>query len=434
MELNEILSRIGSHREIYENSYAAHCPSCKTDDEALNILYDTNDGFTYMRCSNGCTQTQICNALSISESDLYAASASPMSKYFKPLFDFEEQEAKWLIEGWLPEGQITLLAADGGVGKTTLWCDVAAAISSGKQCILDAEGTVREPKKVLVLTTEDSINKKLKAKLKAAGADESNIMALDLQQDRDGEALSSLTFGSKELSSVIRAFHPALCIFDPVQGFIPPDINMGSRNAMRCALAPLIPLGEECGTTFLIICHSNKRKGASGRDRIADSADLWDISRSVMMAGYTQVKGIRYLSNEKNNYAALPDTVLFSINKSGLIEKNGTTDKRDRDYAAAALQYKSEEKSAPQRDDCKRFIIDILKACEGNKIRSSELNNLARDEGYSKGTLQRAKDDLRATGEIFVEREGGKDGAWYVKLGEYFTKAPEWEQAPFDLS
>ena len=36
---------------------------------------------------------------------------------FKPLSDFQEEEATWLIPGWVPEGQITLMAADGGVGK-----------------------------------------------------------------------------------------------------------------------------------------------------------------------------------------------------------------------------------------------------------------------------------------------------------------------------
>jgi hypothetical protein len=39
---------------------------------------------------------------------------------FRPLREFQEQEAQWLIPGYLPQGQITLLASDGGIGKTTL--------------------------------------------------------------------------------------------------------------------------------------------------------------------------------------------------------------------------------------------------------------------------------------------------------------------------
>ena len=240
----------------------------------------------------------------------------PFLSCFKTLNDFTEEEAKWLIPGWIPEGQITLLAADGGVGKTTVWCNVITALSNGTSSVLDPLGYQREPAKVAFLTTEDSVRKKLRRKLRKAGANLENIITPDFLADKDG-VLRELKFGSAEMERFIRYFKPVLCIFDPVQGFVPPDINMGSRNAMRDCMAPLISLGEECGTTFLVICHTNKRKGASGRERIADSADLWDISRVVMMAGYTEDQGIRYLSNEKNNYAQLQETILFSIDDSG---------------------------------------------------------------------------------------------------------------------
>ena len=32
---------------------------------------------------------------------------------FKPLTEFEEEEAEWVIPGWMPAEQLTLLAADG---------------------------------------------------------------------------------------------------------------------------------------------------------------------------------------------------------------------------------------------------------------------------------------------------------------------------------
>ena len=42
---------------------------------------------------------------------------------------------------------------------------------------------------------------------------------------------------------------------------------------------------------FLIIEHANKQSGVWGRKRIADSADIWDISRSVIMAGKPMKQG-----------------------------------------------------------------------------------------------------------------------------------------------
>ena len=330
---------------------------------------------------------------------------------FKPLSEFEEQEAKWLVEGWIPEGQITLLAADGGVGKTSLWCNLTAGISCGNPTILDSPSVRREPKRVMFLTTEDSIRKKLKRKLRLAGVDMGMVFAPDFQNDPDG-ILRKVKFGSDELAQIVRYFRPALCVFDPLQGFVPPDINMGQRNAMRDCMAPLVALGEEVGTSFLVVCHSNKRKAASGRDRIADSADLWDISRSVMMAGHTETDGVRYLSNEKNNYTALHETLLFSIDGEGQLHQEGTSWKRDREFQAES----TEARSAPKRDDCKEFLVKTLEQYDG-KLPVKELEKKAVTAGYSPSTIRRAKDGLRIDGTIRFARASSKRTApWLAVL------------------
>ena len=321
---------------------------------------------------------------------------------FKPLDSFEEQEAEWLVPNLIPKGQITTIASDGGVGKTTVWCNLVAAISSGRACFLDPPDYEREPQKVAFLTTEDSVRKKLKKRLREAGADMSNIITPDYARDTDG-LLRRLKFGSAEMEQFIRWAKPALCVFDPLQGFIPPEINMGSRNAMRDCMAPLVSLGEETGTTFLVVCHTNKRKGAFGRDRIADSADL--------MLGYTEEQGVRYLSQEKSNYAELQETRLFSIDDNGQIHLEGTTWKRDREYmtdGAACV-------SAPNRDDCKSWILNRLDAA-GGSMPTKDLEDLAKAEGYSYRTLRRAKDELKHDTEIrYYQIGAGKDKTWYIE-------------------
>ena len=88
--------------------------------------------------------------------------ASTLLSLFKPLEEFPAEEAKWLAPGWIPEAQITVIAADGGIGKTTLWCNIIAALSNGGTCILDPPGVTRQPVKVTFLTTEDSVRKKLR--------------------------------------------------------------------------------------------------------------------------------------------------------------------------------------------------------------------------------------------------------------------------------
>lgn len=331
---------------------------------------------------------------------------------FKPLTDFPEEEAKWLVPGWIPEGQISVIAADGGIGKTTLWCHIIAALSNGANCILDPPGFKREPKQVCFMTTEDSVRKKLRQKLRLAGANMDNIITPDFPNDRDG-LLRKVKFGTPEMEEVLREFKPVLCIFDPVQGFTPPNINMGSRNEMRDCLAPLVSIGEDINTTALIICHTNKRKGASGRERIADSADLWDIARSVMMAGFTDEQGVRYLSNEKNNYGQQQETILFTIDDNGQIQKAGTSWKRDRDY----IQGSEYSKSAPVREDCKAFILKTLNEA-GGSMPTAELEAKASAAGYSFSAIKRAKQELKAEGAVKHFSTGSArngDRVWHIK-------------------
>ena len=319
---------------------------------------------------------------------------------FKPVSEFEEQEAEWLIPGWIPKGQVTIMAADGGVGKTSVCCNITAAITSGGCCVLDPVGTKRVSGTVLLLTTEDSISKKLKKKLRLAGADQKNIIAPDPALDVNG-FLRELKFGAPQFAEMIRKFKPTLCIIDPVQGYVPPDINMGSRNAMRDCMATLTTLGEETGCTFIVICHSNKRRGASGRERISDSSDLWDIARSVIMAGFTKEDGVRYLSNEKNNYAMLQKTVLYRMDNNGLPEFVDFSDKRDRDFVAEAFFSKKREE-----EPVNEALMAALKE-EANPFEPVKFSYATWEEKHG-ATLWGGKQPKRALDEVkpLLEADG----------------------------
>lgn len=361
----------------------------------------------------------------IDEQKARSTSGDSFLELFKPISEFDEQEAEWLIPGWIPKGQITLIVADGGVGKTTLWVNIVAALSSGRACILDPPGFTRKPEKVAFCTTEDSVKKKLRKKLREAGANMENVIAMDLSGDKTGE-LSDFKFGSDKMKKFVNYVRPVAAVFDPIQGFVPPDINMGSRNAMRDCMAPLIALGEDVGTTFLVVCHTNKKRGVSGRDRVSDSSDLWDIARSVIMAGYTENQGVRYLSNEKNNYTALQETVLFSINSSGQIVREGTTWKRDKDYVMESLT----ARSAPKKDDCKDFILQTLQAAPDQRMKSDDLIRKAQEFGYAYDTIKRSRKEMIADSVIENTYEGtkGKKGrVCFVSI-----KGEELEQLPFD--
>lgn len=348
---------------------------------------------------------------------------------FRTMDTVPEEEAQWLVPGYIPQGQITLLAADGGVGKTSFWCQLLAALSTGRRTLLEEvspkgdsdflsektdtpaetmsakQDTPHKERWGAFFSTEDSVRKKLKKKLRLAGAKMMNLITLE----SSSTALLELRLGSPELSDFIHSYRPALCVLDPIQGFLPHGVNMAARNEIRECLAPLMALGEQVGTAFLLVCHTNKRAGAWGRTRLADSADLWDAARSVLMMGDAG-DGRRYLSQEKNNYGSLQPTRLYTFSDSGLLVPAGLTQKRDREF-----QLQAQPSAAPKREGCKEFLLQKLEE-NGGSLPAKELEELAREEGYTKTTVRHSKGELKDSGFLRFRQECvGREKRWWVE-------------------
>lgn len=348
---------------------------------------------------------------------------------FRTMDTVPEEEAQWLVPGYIPQGQITLLAADGGVGKTSFWCQLLAALSTGRRTLLEKvspkwdsnslsekadtpaetlsakQDTPHKERWGAFFSTEDSVRKKLKKKLRLAGAKMMNLITLE----SSSAALLELRLGSPELSDFIHSYRPALCVLDPIQGFLPHGVNMAARNEIRECLAPLMALGEQVGTAFLLVCHTNKRAGAWGRTRLADSADLWDAARSVLMMGDAG-DGRRYLSQEKNNYGPLQPTRLYTFSDSGLLVPAGLTQKRDREF-----QLQAQPSAAPKREGCKAFLLQKLEE-NGGSLPAKELEELAREEGYTKTTVRHSKGELKDSGFLRFRQECvGREKRWRVE-------------------
>ncbi len=338
--------------------------------------------------------------------------AANQSTELLTLADVEEKEPEWLIGGYIPRGEISILAGDGGAGKTSAWCALAAAVSFGGRSFLESAipdpVPVRAPGTVLYFSSEDSNEYVLRKRLRQNGADLNRIKTLDSADDR----FQLLTLNGDFLERLVAAHRPALCVFDPLQAFIG-GANMVSRAEMRECLKRLHPIGEKYGTAFLIIMHTNKQQGVWGRNRLSDSSDIWDISRSVMIVGNTPQEGIRYISHEKSNYGPLGETVLFSIDGESTVIRRGSSPKKDREYVAEAARI---ARAAPAAEEAKAFILDYLND-EGGSCTVGDLDEAAEAFGISRHTLQKAKSSLENAGKITRTREAngqGKGQKWLI--------------------
>lgn len=325
----------------------------------------------------------------------------------------EKKTAEFLVPQYMPKGAITILAGEGGSGKTTVWCSIAAALSAGRMPffvqpeMLPREWSNIPPQKVIVFSGEDSAEYVLKERLEKNGADCGNILTIP----QSSEDFLNVTFSGRYIERVIQSEHPDLCIFDPIQSFVPDNIDMGKRNAIRQCLQPLAGYGEKYGTTFLLVVHANKQSGVWGRRRMADSSDIWDIARSVLMLGEVAEGKTRYISQEKSNYGVKGRSALFAID-DGAVRFCGYSDKRDREFVQEQSNF---NRISPALDTAEDFILEYLQ--DGKEHLVSDLDTAAQVDGISPASLKRAKNNLKQDGEIVYHSSGfGVDKKFYVAL------------------
>lgn len=139
-----------------------------------------------------------------------------------------------------------------------------------------------------------------------------------------------------------------------------------------------------------------------------------------------------YLSNEKNNYAELQETILFTIDTEEQVHKAGTSWKHDRDYILDT----ENAKSAPKREECKAYLLKAL-AEVGGSMQTDALDAMAKDAGYSFSSIKRAKAELKREGKVRYSQTGdNKDRVWHIHVVESalpdFAELPEGETTPFD--
>lgn len=348
------------------------------------------------------------------ERTIYGTQEAPINEddlKMPTLEDYPEEPVEWLIPEYLPKGQITLICGTGGTGKTSVWVSLLASLSAGERILFDGFGDFygdRQPMQCMFFSSEDTVENVIKGKLRKGHARMRNIHTISLNDPR----FEKIQFGSKYLEKLLEKYRPALCVFDPLQAFIDGHIKMADRNAMRQTMRSLIEWGKTYGTTFLIVMHTNKQLNVWGRNRMADSADLWDIARCVWMVGDADDQGMKYLSHEKSNYGRTGKTMLFR-NDDGQPVFKGWTDKKDREFVLEAAKKRNESRNGSSVSDvCGAIISELADHPDGMPI--SEMDELMQQIGYSGYIIRKAKNELKEAGKIIITKKGF-GGIWGIK-------------------
>ena len=297
--------------------------------------------------------------------------------------DVVSKEVEWLWYPYIPYGKITIVEGDPGEGKTTLVLKLAAALSRGLPLPCD-DDRERESIHIIYQTAEDGIDDTIKPRLEKAGADCSMIRVID-----ETEKELSMTDDRLEQASVETGAR--LVILDPIQAYIGAKVDMHRANEIRPVLKHLGMIAEKYNCAIVLIGHMNKGSGAKAAYRGMGSIDFFAVARSVMLVGRIEGQSnLRAMIQIKNNLAAFGHPKAFELAEDGFHWLG--------DYEITADEVLGGMvPKASKLEMAKQFLREQAERTQ--KILSTEIIELAAQEGISKRTLETAKKELKIKAE-----------------------------------
>ena len=176
------------------------------------------------------------------------------------LADVQPEPVRWLWEGRIALGKLTLVAGDPGFGKSLLTIDLAARVSTGATW---PDFTIPAPLgDTLFLSVEDDPADTIRPRLDAAGADCSRVHILKsvTEEGPDGTTQRTLSF-KRDMEALEEALESLpechLVIVDPVSAYLD-DVDSHKNADVRGLLAPLADLASRLKVAVVLIQHLNK--------------------------------------------------------------------------------------------------------------------------------------------------------------------------------
>lgn len=189
------------------------------------------------------------------------------------------KRVRWLWDGRMPLGALTLVPGREGVGKSTFFAWLAAVITNGT-----LEGAFSgQPKAVLYAASEDAWEFTIVPRLIAAGADLDLIYRIDTITEKDGIGGGLvLPRDCGDIPEISREINAAVLLCDPILSMVDESINSFKGQELRRALEPLTRAAERADIAVPALIHFNKGGAGDVGTMIAGARAWSEVARAVV--------------------------------------------------------------------------------------------------------------------------------------------------------
>lgn len=316
--------------------------------------------------------------------------------------EVDPEEPDWLFQDRIPRGQLTSIAGDPGVGKSTLIAELVAHVTRGDN--LPASDTPSRPEPVVLLCAEDDPRTTIRPRLEDAGAILSKVKVLTGVGDKELWRASSSEHLSILRDEVLEPTQPGLMVLDPLMSYMG-DVNTHRDASVREVLGPLQRLAAEHDMAVVGVRHLRKGSASKTIYRSLGSIAFTASVRSELMVGKSPDEPEeRVLLHTKSNLAERAPTLGFRIQEDG-IHWTGLR------AVSADEVLGSSGRDAPALEEAMLFLWDQL---ADKPLPATEVLDRADDQSISERTLRRAKKKL----DVKALKSREEDGIWYWGLTE----------------
>jgi hypothetical protein len=248
--------------------------------------------------------------------------------------DIKMAAVDWLWPNRFAIGELGLLVGLPDEGKGQILCDMAARVTRGSDWPC-GEGRAQKGK-VLFLTAEDSLEKTVKPRLAAAGADMDHVEIIQMVEDGDNgkSRMFSLVTDLGLLRDKIKQVGDVkLILIDPIASYLAGNgkgkVDTFRTVDVRAAISPVVALADELKVAIVGVMHFNKKTDVDNvMLRVSDSLAFPAISRHVYGVVDDPKNSRKLFVRGKNNIAdrAMSDKTLayhFEARDVGVDQKTG---------------------------------------------------------------------------------------------------------------
>lgn len=234
---------------------------------------------------------------------------------------------RYVWDTCIPRGEVTLLGAHGGTGKSFLALMLAVAVAAGRELL--GVGTEHAP--VLFASFEDNaavLRHRLAFICRSWGIEPAELGLLRIVDGTAAPALyestqrgnGATTATYRALRRLAREVAPGLIVVDNASDAF--DGDEVRRGQVRGFIRALALMARECDSALLLLAHVDKntsRAGAAENGEGYSGSTAWHNSARSRLFMARTASGLR-LEHQKNNHGALREPLLLRWPDGGLLE------------------------------------------------------------------------------------------------------------------